>query len=124
MFADEDMRKHEIGNGRDWVSQTEGLRRMREFAEMFYNSPAWKETRKAYARSKAGLCERCLAQGIYKPGVIVHHKRHLSPDNINDPNITLSWSNLELLCRDCHGEQHRTVPRRYRVDDMGRITER
>ena len=30
----------------------------------------------------------------------------LTPDNINDPAVSLSWSNLRLLCRDCHAKRH------------------
>ena len=105
------------------VDRAEGLS-MREFAERFYNSAAWRETRKAYAKSKGGLCERCLAKGIYRPGEAVHHRIHLTPENILDPTVSLNWNNLELLCRECHGEEHRTVVRRYTVDDLGRVTAR
>jgi 5-methylcytosine-specific restriction endonuclease McrA len=52
------------------------------------------------------LCERCLAKGKYVPGDEVHHKIHLNPDNINNPEITLSWDNLELLCQSCHQSHH------------------
>lgn len=48
-----------------------------------------------------GLCVRCG-----KPGEIVHHIEHLTPNNINNPAITLSEDNLELLCRDCHAVEH------------------
>lgn len=93
---------------------------MREFAKGFYKSKAWQNTRAAYISSVGGLCERCLRQGIYRPGEIVHHKTELTPDNIHDPQISLSWDNLELLCRDCHGKAHANQ-RRYKVDDMGRV---
>lgn len=80
----------------------------REFAKTFYNSPAWKRCRKLYRQSVNGLCERCLAQGHTVPGDIVHHKVELSPANINDTKITLGWSNLELVCIDCHNKEHMT----------------
>lgn len=51
----------------------------------------------------------------------MHHKRELTPENINDPAVSLSWDNLELLCRDCHGKAHGAV-KRYKVDEMGRVT--
>jgi len=95
---------------------------MREFAKEFYRSKTWQRCRDDYARSKAWLCERCLSRGLYKPGEIVHHKRHLTPDNIGDPSVTLSWDNLQLVCRDCHAELHRHRQRRFRVDAMGRVT--
>lgn len=94
---------------------------MRQFAERFYKSKAWQQTREAYAKSVGGLCEKCFAKGQIKSGEIVHHKTKLSPDNINDPSVTLNWDNLELLCRDCHGKEHDNIPRRYKVDELGRV---
>lgn len=96
---------------------------MQEFAKGFYRSKAWQQCRDGYARSVGGLCERCLAKGLYRPGEIVHHVKPLTADNIADPQITLSWDNLELVCRDCHGELHRRKARRYRVvDELGHVT--
>lgn len=94
---------------------------MQLYAETFYKSKAWQKCRTAYAKSKGGLCERCLARGIYRAGEIVHHKQHITPGNITDPNIILAWDNLELLCRDCHAQEHDRRKRRYKVDDMGRV---
>ena len=102
----------------------EGAYALRDFAKPFYSSTAWENTRRSYIKSVGGLCERCLAKGIYRAGVIVHHKVHLSPENINDPDVTLNWNNLELLCRDCHGAEHEKIRRRYTVDEQGRITAR
>ena len=79
---------------------------MKEYAKKFYSSKAWKNCREAYKASRGGLCERCLAKGLYNPGVIVHHKIYLTPENIGNPNITLQWENLELVCRQCHDEEH------------------
>ena len=73
----------------------------RDFSRKFYNSTAWLKCRDAYSTSKHGICERC---GM--PGEEVHHKIYLSPDNINDPYITLGWDNLELLCMSCHSKEH------------------
>lgn len=95
---------------------------MKDYAKEFYSSKAWKTTRTAYAKSKGGLCENCLSRGLYKAGEIVHHKIHLSPENIRDPSVSLSWDNLELLCRDCHGMMHDKKQRRYKIDDMGKVT--
>jgi 5-methylcytosine-specific restriction endonuclease McrA len=53
-----------------------------------------------------GLCERCLKAGQYVPGYILHHKIELTPRNINEPGIAFGWDNLELLCIDCHNEEH------------------
>ena len=73
----------------------------REFAKKFYSSREWKMCRESYIKSVYGLCERCNGAGY-----IVHHKKHLHPGNINDPDITLSHNNLEYLCLDCHNKHH------------------
>jgi len=95
---------------------------MRDFAKGFYKSQAWKQCRAAYAKSKRGLCEICLSRGLYRPGVIVHHKVHVEPETITDPHVLLDWQNLQLVCRDCHAELHAAKEgRRYRFDENGRL---
>lgn len=37
---------------------------------------------------------------------MVHHKIHLTRDNISDPQISLNPDNLESLCDDCHKLEH------------------
>ena len=73
----------------------------KEFAVKFYNSKAWKQCRKSYISKVFGQCERCQ-----EPGYILHHKIELTPDNINDPDITLNHDNLQYLCLDCHNRIH------------------
>lgn len=85
--------------------------------DWFYNTQAWKKARAAYKKSQGGLCERCLAAGLIRAGEFVHHKKHLSVDNINDPVVTLGFDNMELLCRDCHAAEH--SKKRYVVDANG-----
>ena len=94
---------------------------MRDFAERFYKSRTWHKCRTAYASSAGGLCEECRKKGLIRAGVIVHHKVNITPENINDPTVTLNFDNLELLCRDCHALKHKGV-KRYKVDELGRIT--
>ena len=95
---------------------------MREFATSFYKSKQWKKCRKLYAASVGGLCEICWENGVVVPGEIVHHKIHLTPDNIDNPGITLNWDNLQLVCRDCHAKIHRgEQERRYIIDEIGRV---
>ena len=93
----------------------------REFAGNFYKTAAWKKIRDSYIKSVGGLCERCYASGIIRHGDTVHHKVPLTPENINDPNITMDFANLELLCRQCHADLHRVNQRRYQVDEAGRV---
>ena len=94
------------------------------FAHGFYRSIAWQQCRAAYVKSKSGLCERCLKMGLDTPGAEVHHKVRLTPENINDPSVTLNWNNLELLCEHCHGQEHKRKAKgggRWRVDEDGTL---
>lgn len=93
----------------------------RDFAKPFYHSPEWKKAQRLYIKQAGGLCERCLARGIITPGVIVHHKIPLTPENIMDPSVTLNPANLQLLCRDCHAAAHKGSPARYKLDELGRV---
>lgn len=109
------------------------------FARQFYSSKAWQDCRNEYAKRRFHLCENCLKQGIYKPGVIVHHKIEIDPVTIEKPEITLNFDNLELLCRECHAKMHdmsggrwskvneaklrkKLAENRYFVDENGRVT--
>ena len=95
---------------------------MQEFATKLYKSKAWQRTREAYLKKAGGLCEVCLKKGLYRPGEIVHHIVPLTPENIENPEMTLAFSNLQLLCRDCHGKMHERVVKRYTVDELGRVS--
>lgn len=94
----------------------------KSFSKPFYHSAQWLSCREAYAKSKCYICERCG-----NPGVEVHHIIPLTPENINDPEITTSWRNLRLLCRHCHREVHRQLykgqkdHRRYTIDAEGNV---
>jgi 5-methylcytosine-specific restriction endonuclease McrA len=72
-----------------------------KYAQSFYNSKAWRDTQAAYMSGRYYICERCgdVAR-------IVHHVKHISPQNIADKSITLDWDNLEALCIDCHNAEH------------------
>lgn len=89
------------------------------FAYNFYRSWPWIQCSRAYRKSVGGLCERCWAKGLIVPGEEVHHKIKLTPDNISDPNIALNWDNLELLCKNCHIEEHKRT--RWRADELGHV---
>ena len=77
----------------------------KEWARQFYGSKAWKTTRQAYINKRiaidGGMCEACHL----RPGVIVHHKRHLNKDNINNPDVALNHMNLMLECKACHDRE-------------------
>lgn len=67
------------------------------------------------------LCERCG-----EPAKVVHHRRYLTRENINNPSISLAWNNLEALCQDCHNKEHHAAERkiRYKFDENGNILPR
>ena len=95
---------------------------MREFAKEFYSSTAGKDCRRAYRKSQGGLCERCRAKGLIVPAEIVHHKIHITPENIVRPEIVLCWDNLECVCRQCHAELHGAQgARRFTVTPDGTV---
>lgn len=94
----------------------------KSFSKPFYHSAQWLSCREAYAKKKCYICERCGA-----PGTEVHHKIILTPENINDPEVTTNFDNLCLLCWDCHRKLHREQDnkarqvRRYTIDEAGHV---
>lgn len=97
--------------------------------DRFYTTWTWRRCRLAFANSKGNLCERCLARGIIEPGtkeqpLETHHKIPLTSENIDDPEVTLNWANLELLCKRCHDEERQRKEKRWRVDSAGHVTPR
>ena len=105
------------------------------WATAFYHSRQWTSTREAYMRlpietesgtCPPGMCERCFAAGRLRPADTVHHVRMLTPDNIDDPSVSLDQDNLMRLCRDCHAEVHadlheRAFEPRVAFDERGRV---
>lgn len=69
------------------------------WAKKLYNSVAWKNCRASYIAKVFGLCE---GKDCGKPGYIVDHIIELTPENINDVDITLNHNNLQYLCLECH----------------------
>ena len=83
-----------------WIKEGDGV--AKEFAKSFYESKAWKRCRRSYIAGRmmidGGTCEVCKEN----PGYILHHKIILTKENINDPNVSLNWSNLRWECKACH----------------------
>lgn len=96
---------------------------MRSVDSKFYKTSAWKKCRESYIKQCGGLCERCYAKGLIVPGYIVHHKQHLTPETVLDPEAALSFSNLEYLCKECHNAEHfkSNIKPRYDVTLDGKI---
>ena len=69
--------------------------------EQFYNSKAWRRLSRVFLLSTSYICEICG-----KPAEIAHHKRHITPQNVTDPEITLNIENLQAVCVECHNTIH------------------
>lgn len=76
------------------------------FSYSFYHSKDWENARESALRRDGRLCQRCLKGGDITPATMVHHIIELTPDNINDPNITCGLDNLVSLCDLCHKKTH------------------
>jgi 5-methylcytosine-specific restriction endonuclease McrA len=74
----------------------------KEYAKKFYNSKAWQVCRQSFIAKRVtvdgAMCEHCGDV----PGYIVDHIKEITPNNIDDPNVTLSHDNLQYLCLECH----------------------
>lgn len=91
-------------------------------AIQFYHSMQWRRLAESYRKSHHFLCEKCG-----QPASTVHHIVHLTPSNINNPEIALSPDNLQLLCHECHDkihdrfQQRNPEPRKIRFDADGNV---
>lgn len=102
-----------------------------EWARKFYKSAAWRKNRKGYLMRPIespdgvvppGMCERCFRLGELTPATVVHHKVHLTPQNVDDPHVTLSYGNMMRLCQDCHAFVHSSqTAQRVTFDEDGRL---
>ena len=94
---------------------------VKEYAKHFYKSKQWHDCRKAFISERTiidgGLCQRCHE----RMGYIVHHKIHITPQNINNPDITLNFDNLEYVCHDCHNKEHFGEKMRVNFDSEGKV---
>lgn len=76
------------------------MKKSKEF-HRFYKSKEWLLARTLKINATQSKCDRCGAVGEE-----VHHKIRLKVENVNDVYISLNQDNLELLCRDCHNDEH------------------
>jgi len=95
---------------------------LQDFARRFYGTQAWKKLRTYVWSRDEGLCQDCLKKGLYTPAEEVHHIIELTPETIENPEVSLNPDNLVCLCRECHRRRHNPYQRRYEVDEFGRVT--
>ncbi len=67
--------------------------------QAFYNSKAWRMTRKFYIKDNP-LCEMCKRKGQTTSGQMVDH---IKPINLG--GSMLHQSNLQTLCNKCHAKK-------------------
>lgn len=79
---------------------------MKKWAERFYKGTNWQQLRDTIMKRDGYLCQDCKARGKITPAEEVHHIIEVTPNNINDSNITLNPDNLVSLCRECHRQRH------------------
>lgn len=74
----------------------------------FYCSKAWRDL--SYRlKIERGKCERCGWMPIAKDDwqyLIGHHRKELTEQNVDDPQISLNPENIEIVCHTCHDKQH------------------
>ncbi|WP_329757492.1 HNH endonuclease [Acidaminococcus intestini] len=94
----------------------------RDFSKRFYDSKSWKDLARLSREKKHFICDKCGRPGATQ----VHHIIELTPDNINNPSISLNPRNLMLLCNDCHNRMHHRFEqgassRTYSYDSEGHV---
>lgn len=79
----------------------------KEFAKKFYDSKAWEDCRESYIAYRisidGGKCEYCKEDDDM--GYIVDHIEELTPENINNPEISLNHENLQYISLKCHNKK-------------------
>ena len=75
------------------------------------NDKRWKLLRAEVFRRANGLCELCLKEGIYTPGVDVHHIHPVETAKTVQEMERLAYNpaNCQLLCIPCHIKVHQEM---------------
>lgn len=77
------------------------------WAKNFYNSSAWRQLRLRLIIENNFLCADCGDSYLNDSTQLVgHHITELTPQNINDVNISLNPDNIKIICRKCHDKAH------------------
>lgn len=63
----------------------------------------WRKLRKAFLDANP-VCVKCLEKNVYEQAVDVDH---IQPHR-GDDTLRLDWSNLQSLCKSCHGRKTAT----------------
>lgn len=73
----------------------------------FYASEKWQRFRTATIAERGSKCETC-GKMIANPKEceVDHYPIELTPENVDDANISLNPQNVKVKCHDCHNKRH------------------
>ena len=79
--------------------------------EQFYKSKQWEAFRKVIIEERTDQdgfvhCAICGKPILKKYDLIIHHKKELSEDNVNDAMVALNQDNVECVHFRCHNQIH------------------
>lgn len=73
----------------------------------FYCSKPWRDLSYTLKIKANGKCNRCNQSLLDFSKLIGHHKIELTEQNVDDPNVSLNYDNIEVICNLCHNKEHR-----------------
>ena len=78
----------------------------RKERQKIYQDVRWQRLRVAYLADHP-LCEECLARGVTREAVDVHHVvSFMSAEGVERIKLALNYDNLRALCKECHQAEH------------------
>lgn len=72
----------------------------------FYTSRSWRAFREMVIIENGGICSRCNKVFTDTSQLEVHHIQHLKEHDYNDYSKTFNKDNVEVICHQCHNEEH------------------
>jgi len=73
----------------------------------FYCSKPWRDLSYSLKIKANGKCNRCGETLLDFSKLIGHHKKELTEDNVDNPEIALNPELIEIICHLCHNKEHR-----------------
>lgn len=80
---------------------------MYSILKSFYASEKWIKFRLSLIAERGSKCQHCGKIIIKSTDIIAHHIKELTPENVNDYNISLNPNNILLVHSDCHNFIHK-----------------
>jgi predicted kinase len=74
--------------------------------QSFYASDKWRTFRAGLIAERGNRCQMCGNIIARANDIIGHHKIELTPENVHDHTISLNPEKVDLICSDCHNEEH------------------